>query len=53
MTLDEYDISNIKILATTIKNFCVKFDYKDSKTAEKIYEIDNCARKILSIVEKT
>ena len=52
MKLTEYDITNIAILANMIKNLCTKFDYADSKTAEKIYQIDGCARKILSMVDK-
>lgn len=49
MKLTEYDITNIAILANMIKNLCSKLD----KNNEKISQIDICARKILSIVEKT
>lgn len=52
MKLTEYDITNIAILANMIKNLCAKFDHRNSKTAEKIHQIDSCARKILSMVDK-
>jgi hypothetical protein len=53
MSLNEYDIANIVILSNLIKNLCTRFNYGNSKDADMIYEIDNCARKILKIVEKT
>lgn len=49
MKLTEYDVTTISILANMIKNLCSKFDQQN----EKIAEINSCARKILSIVEKS
>lgn len=48
MNLTDYDVATIAIMANAIKNLCSKLD----KSNEKIVEINSCAKKILSIINK-
>lgn len=49
--LNQEDIKEIRKLADDIKNYCVKIDV-NQRTAEMVYEMDVCARKIIKIIDQ-